>query len=186
MPDETPDVTHFMNMGGYVAHYKPISSVNDKNFRFPIHPLTTRYEQNDPSLFCNVDSKCEREGGCECITVLDIGDNVTVRLVISTVGEERNSTHSMHIHGHSVHVLKFDYGEYSNGSLLGSSRDLTCTEDGDDFDTLGCPNPCFRYSNMSLRALTHAQFERTPSFCRLVGTWWFSFDQTILATGLFP
>ena len=149
MPDETPDVTYFMNMAAFVAHYKPISSINDKNFRFPSHPLTTRYEQNDRSLFCEVDSICESEGGCECTTVMDIGDNVTVRLVISTVGEERNSTHSIHIHGHSVHVLKVGYGQYSseNGSLLSSSRDLTCRDDGDDTDILDdirCPKPRFR------------------------------------------
>ena len=72
----------------------------------------------------------------------------------STVGEERNSTHTIHIHGHSVHVLKVGYGEYSseNGALLGSSRDLTCTKDGDDADILDkicCPNPRFRYPNTS-------------------------------------
>ena len=80
---------------------------------------------------------------------MEVGYNVTVRLVISTVGAERNSTHSIHIHGHSVHVLKVGYGEYSsdNGALTGSSRDLTCTEDGDDSETIDsrrCPNPRFR------------------------------------------
>ena len=83
---------------------------------------------------------------------MDIGDNVTVRLVISTVGEERNSTHFMHIHGHSVHVLKYGYGQYSseNGSLLGSSRDLTCRDDGNDLyilDKIRCPKPRFRSPN---------------------------------------
>ena len=58
------------------------------------------------------------------------------------------------IHGHSVHVLKVGHGKYSkeNGSLLGSSRDLTCREDGNDLDILDkirCPNPRFRSSNSS-------------------------------------
>ena len=91
-------------------------------------------------------------GGCDCTTVLDIPHNITVRLVISAVGEERNNQHPFHIHGHSVHVLKYGYGGYSSedGFLTGSSRDLTCTEDGDDLETLDdirCPKPRFRSSN---------------------------------------
>ena len=53
-----------------------------------------------------------------------------------------------------MHVLKVGYGQYSSddGSLLGSSRDLTCTEDGDDSDILDdirCPNPRFRSPDTS-------------------------------------
>ena len=149
MPDQTPDVTYFMNLAGFVGREKPISSINDKHFRIPKFPLATQYERNDEASFCDVNSECERSGGCECTTVIDLPDNVTVRFVISTVGEERNATHPIHIHGHSVHVLKNGYGEYSseNGSLLSSSRDLTCTEDGNDadvLDTIRCPSPRFR------------------------------------------
>ena len=157
MPSEAPDITFFINMAGYLGPHKPVSSLNEKHFSLPQFPLTTHYEKNDESSFCDINSKCELgegEGRCRCTTVMDTGNNVTVRLVISSIGEERKSIHSLHIHGHSVHVLKFGYGEYSseNGSLLGSSRDLTCTKDGDDFNTLDkirCPNPRFRYSNMS-------------------------------------
>ena len=149
MPSKTPDVTYFMNMGGFVSPEQPISSINDKNFLFPTYPLTTLGDKNNESIFCEVNSECERDGGCQCTTVVDIGYNKTVRFVVSGVGEERNSTHSIHIHGHSVHVLKVGHGQYSseNGSLLGSSRDLTCTKDGDDWNILDenrCPNPRFR------------------------------------------
>ena len=63
-------------------------------------------------------------------------------------------SHSLHIHGHSVYVLKVGFGEYSseNRSLIHSSRDLTCTEDGNDFDILDnirCPSPHFRFPNTS-------------------------------------
>ena len=154
MPDESPDVTYFMNLAGYV-HKEAVSSINDKLFRFPSYPLTTRYEKNDESSFCDVNSECESKKGCKCTTVMDIGDNMTVRLVLSGVGRERKSTHSIHIHGHSVHILKVAYGNYSrnNGFLLGSSRDLTCTEDGDDMDVLDdnrCPNPRFRFPNTKI------------------------------------
>ena len=102
--------------------------------------MTTRYEKNDNSSFCHVNSESESKSkkGCKCTTVMDIGDNVTVRLVLSGIGRERKSTHSIHIHGHSVHILKVGYGNYSseNGFLLGSSQDLTCTEDGDDLGVL--------------------------------------------------
>ena len=149
MPNETPDITYFMNMGGFVVSEKPISSINDKNFRFPSYPLTTHYEKNPEDSFCSVDSECDRDGGCECTTVMDLDYNVTVRVVLSAVGMERNATHSMHIHGHSVHVLEVGHGkyDYENGALVASSRDLTCTDIGDDYDSLDhhrCPNPRFR------------------------------------------
>jgi FtsP/CotA-like multicopper oxidase with cupredoxin domain len=149
MPDETPDITYFINMAGFVFGVKPVSSINDKHFAIPKNPLTMHYEDNDKDSFCDVNSECEEERGCQCTTVMDVGNNETVRLVISAVGEERRSTHPIHVHGHSVHLLKVGYGEYSaeDGSLLGSSRDLTCTADGDDseiLDTIRCPNPRFR------------------------------------------
>lgn len=149
MPDENPDVTYFMNVAGFVDREKPISSINDKNFKFPLYPLTTHYKNNQKSSFCDVTSKCYEKGGCKCVTVVDLDYNATVRIVLSAVGVERNATHPMHIHGHSVHVLKVGHGKYSktNGTLMASSRDLICTENRSDVDTLDqnrCPNPHFR------------------------------------------
>ena len=103
-PDQTPNVTSFMNLAGFVGREKPISSINDKHFRIPKFPLATQYEKNDEASFCDVNSEWERRGGCECTTVMDLPDNVTVRFIISTVGEERNATHPIHIHGHSVYT----------------------------------------------------------------------------------
>ena len=149
MPGKTPDITYFLNMGGFVSSEKPISSINDKLFHFPTYPPTVFNGKNDESVFCDAKSECNIEGGCPCTTVVNVGYNQTVRLVASAVGEERNSTHSIHIHGHSVHVLRVGYGWYSseNGSLLGSSRDLTCTKSGNDaeiMDHIRCPDARFR------------------------------------------
>ena len=84
--------------------------------------------------------------------VMDIPYNLTVSVVMSALGIERNASH---LHGHSAHVLKVGYGEYSseNGSLIASSRDLTCSETGDDEETLDknrCPSPRFRSPDISL------------------------------------
>jgi FtsP/CotA-like multicopper oxidase with cupredoxin domain len=155
MPEEEPDITYFINMAGYAGPLKPVSSLNEKHFSFPQFPLTTYYDQNEEGSFCDINSECELgegEGRCRCTTVMDVGSNVTVRLVISAIAEERKSIHSLHIHGHSVHVMKVGYGQYSseNGSLLGSSRDLTCRDDGNDLDILDkirCPKPRFRFPN---------------------------------------
>ena len=149
MPDESPDVTHFLNMAGFRGRFKPISSINKYNFRLPEFPPATHYDRNDENAFCDVNSECDSAIGCECTTVLDIGKNVTVRLVISSVGHERNMNHPIHIHGHTVHILKVGYGEYDSetGLLESSSRDITCTDTGDDFETLDesfCNNPRFR------------------------------------------
>lgn len=149
MPGKVPDITYFINMAGYVSNAETVSSINDKNFIFPQFPLTTYNDNNDKSAFCDATSHCNTTKGCKCTTVTDFSDNVTVRMVLSTVGIERNATHSMHLHGHSVHLLKIGYGNYSSetGSLMSSSRGLTCTKDGDDWnilDNIRCPNPRFR------------------------------------------
>ena len=153
MPDKTPDVTYFMNSAGFATRGAQISSINDKNFKLPAYPLTTHYKSNDEGSFCDVDSTCDYR--CDCTTVMDIDFNVTVRVVMSAVGIERNAVHPMHIHGHSAHVVKIGYGEYSNetGAIIASSRDLTCTEGGDDEETLDqnrCPSPRFRSPDISL------------------------------------
>ena len=158
MPAEEPDITYFINMAGWLGPLKPVSSLNEKHFNYPQFPLTTHYDKNPKSSFCDINSQCDKgegEGRCRCTTVMDVGNNATVRLVISTVGEERKALHSLHIHGHSVYILKVGYGEYSseNGSLIRSSRDLTCTKDGNDndiLDNIRCPNPRFRFPNISL------------------------------------
>ena len=154
MPDQTPDVTFFANSAGFINFFMAINSINDKSFVPPQFPLATHYEKNDQNSFCDVNSFCGRDEGCDCTTVMDIGRNVTIRMVISSVGKERTDSHPFHFHGHSVHILSVGYGEYSseNGYLTKSSRDLTCTEDGDDLDSLDdfrCPNPRFRYPNIS-------------------------------------
>ena len=151
MPDQTPDVTYFLNLAGFGFYVNPVSSINDFLFVLPQFPLATHFEKNDEKSFCDVNSVCNIYGGCDCTTVLDIGSNVTVRLVISTVGEERNDHHPIHLHGHSVHVLSIGRGGYSseNGRLVSSSRDLTCTEDGNDMETIDdnrCSIPRFRSS----------------------------------------
>ena len=151
MPDLEPDITYFLNLGGYAGRNRPFSSINDNLFMLPRFPLATHYEKNDKNAFCDVNSQCDIGEGCDCTTVLDVGSNVTVRLVLSGVGQERNDNHPMHLHGHSVHVLSIGRGGYSseNGRLVSSSRDLTCTEDGNDMETIDdnrCPHPRFRSS----------------------------------------
>ena len=149
MPDKEPDITYFANLAA--RRRKPASSINEKLFAQPRFPLTTHYEKNDENSFCDVNSVCESDVdlGCDCTTVMDTGTNLTVRVVISAIGLERKGSHPFHIHGHSVHIMGFGYGEYSDekGFLGGSSLDLTCTDDGNDTETIDdnrCPNPRFR------------------------------------------
>ena len=106
MPDETPDITYFINMVGYIGPLNAVSSINENHFSFPKFPLTTHYEKNDEDSFWDINSGCDKgegEGRCRCTTVMDVGYNQTVRLVISTVGVERKDLHSLHIHGHCAY-----------------------------------------------------------------------------------
>lgn len=155
MPDAIPDVTHYLNAGGFAGPGNPIvNAFNNHELRFPRSPLTTHYDKNDQTDFCDVTSLCTDPTGCKCTTVLDIEYNVTVRLVVSTVGAEKRFSHPIHIHGHSVHILKVGFGQYSSetGALVASSPDITCAKDGNDegsLDEMRCLHPRLRSSNQT-------------------------------------
>ena len=186
MSDKEPDILYFANLAA--RRRKPASSINDKLFVLPRFPLTTHYEKNDENSFCDVNSVCESDVdlGCDCTTVMDTGSNLTVRVVISAIGLERKGSHPFHIHGHSVHILGFGYGEYSNeyGFLGVSSLDLTCTDDGNDTETIDdnrCPNPRFR--SPKTFPIDRLTIRKDTLLCQLEAMWWFSSALTILGTG---
>ena len=152
MPDESPDLTYFLNIAGFVSRNTTFSSINDKNFVFPPNPPALDYDSIPSNVFCDANINCTIDKICRCTTVIDFPYNKTIRVVMSSIGIERNAVHPMHLHGHSFHVVAIGHGTYSqdDGILLASSRDLSCSGDMDDSSTMDqnrCPNPRWRNSS---------------------------------------
>ena len=101
MPDETPDLTYFLNIAGFVSRNTPFSSINDKNFVFPPNAPAIDYDSIPSNVFCDANFNCTINKRCRCTTVVDLPYNKTIRVVMSSIGIERNAVHPMHLHGHS-------------------------------------------------------------------------------------
>lgn len=135
VPSDDPDRTLFFNFAFDTVDRT--SSINGKNFQFPSSPLTTQWEQFDfdKEPFCQ-----QSPAMGVCVHLNEIDSDKNIRFVLSAVGKEREFSHPIHLHGHSFQVVHIGYGNYnSNGTLIGSSRDLMCMDSEKDIDK----NPCF-------------------------------------------
>lgn len=133
------------------------SAINGRNFKFPSAPYqTTAQYQTDVSKrrVCDT-STCSltlQDGavlspGCNCIHVIDVAtdkqfnysadstERPSVLMVISAANPIpvlRDSTHPVHLHGHSFHVVDVKYDSF---------MDIQC-DDSNDMDTHNlCQNP---------------------------------------------
>ena len=120
------------------------STINGRNFIFPTASLQTQTQEldrNREKLLCNLEDDCK--DGCHCLHIHEIPYKKTVRLVISTVGDNlrrRRFSHPVHLHGHSFHVVARGYGTYSDitGGVNVSSSDLKC---GNESSATFCVKP---------------------------------------------
>ena len=131
--DMSSDYLKFFNFG--FEGLSQTSAVNGRNFQLPVVP----YQSNCGGL------KTDEEAGrtCtssskQCTHVVKIVQNDkfssenprSVVMVFSAVGNASNSTHPIHLHGHSFYIIHIGYGEYdSNGELTMTSTDVECNDD---------------------------------------------------------
>lgn len=142
LPSTEPTKEYLFNLG--FEHDDRTSSINGRNFVFPSVPPQTQGEQFE---VCNENASCQF--GCKCTFIVSIPYNETVRFVFSAVGSQSKFSHPIHLHGHSFHVVATGYGKYSNetGFLEQSTRDITCRNDENGYDTLDnytCTSPQWR------------------------------------------
>jgi len=142
LPSTEPTKEYLFNLG--FEHDDQTSSINGRNFVFPSVPPQTQGEQFE---VCNENVSCQF--GCKCTFIVTIPYNETIRFAFSAVGSQSEFRPPIHLHGHSFHVVATGYGKYSNetGFLEQSTRDITCRNDENDYDTLDnytCTSPQWR------------------------------------------
>ena len=123
---------HFLNFG-YSGVADLPDNINGRVFMHPQVPLQVESQHNTLNLTNLI---CPSQpytcgDGCECLHMLSIPYNNTVRIVLANFGLE---THSIHVHGHSFFVVAVGYGSYdsTNDFVNGTSQDLSCSTDETD------------------------------------------------------
>ena len=132
---------YFLNFG-YSGTADLPDNINGRVFVHPQVPLQVESQRNTLNLTNLI---CPSQpytcgDGCECLHMLSIPYNNTVRIVLANFGQE---THSIHVHGHSFFVVAVGYGSYdsTNDFVNGTSQALSCRADETDtseFNTQLC------------------------------------------------
>ena len=135
-----PVKTLFYNFGFDGEKSTSGSSVDGINFLLPSYlPYTKEYENADlqcPGRGCDHDNTDH----CACTQVIDITDvrkGQCIELVITNYPRKdqtmTESSHPVHLHGHSFSVLKIGYPSYNyyyysqlRGQYMSPNRDITC------------------------------------------------------------
>ena len=148
------DCLQFFNFG-FEGHSQT-SAINGRNFQLPVIPYQTNCgglkTDQDAGRTCTSSSK-------KCTNIVNIVGNEKfspkdphlVVMVFSAVGRGFNSTHPIHLHGHSFYILHIGYGEYDNGVLNVKSRDIECNDND-------CTIPRWR-NGMQPSGVTSAQLK---------------------------
>ena len=128
------DSTFFFNFGFDSLAFT--STINGRNFILPSIALQTEKDSRDQieSQICrNLQDECRADDTkCECTHIVSISNDLyrkTVRFVLSSLNTTSGFSfaHPVHLHGHSFHVVKVGYGEYSaNRTIQNPSSDLEC------------------------------------------------------------
>lgn len=112
----------FLNMAFSVG-----PSINRRRNIMPSAPL-----YQDPSSWAL--KPCEGKYGLSCSHIINLQPNKTVQLVLTgNIFSGFLAHHNMHIHGHSLHVLKIGYPIVDNvtGSIIKGNMDLGCHKEND-------------------------------------------------------
>ena len=139
-PDTTscPSCEHFLNFGNQGPG--KARSINARTFEIPPTPYATNcfaYDEQKNDIVTNTCNKCDIDanaaGGCRCTHILPIASEVaynsrsypSVALVLSGVN---SASHSIHLHGHSFHIVHIGYGEYNKmtGKQTSDNMDIDC------------------------------------------------------------
>ena len=130
--DECSDCLQFFNFG--FEGESQTSAINGRNFQLPVVPYQTNCGEletdQEAGRTCTSSSK-------QCTHVVKIVQNEkfspkeprSVVMVFSAVAKGFNSTHPIHLHGHSFYILHIGYGKYNDGVLNMTSTDVECNDD---------------------------------------------------------
>ena len=139
-PDaDCPNCTRFFNF-----HFEGASataSINGRNFILPSFPPQTQHQDFlKHDTICNISTNCNPSTiDCLCTHVYSIPYDKTIQFIWSGMG---SSSHPIHLHGHTFHVVHVGYPEYNdNAEVKTQSSDIRCADA--NCTNEGCdPNRC--------------------------------------------
>ncbi|KAL4229074.1 hypothetical protein ACF0H5_012113 [Mactra antiquata] len=127
----------FLNFGvAYNEQGHLVAHVNGTNLKLPTVSALT--QPQEVSGFCDDHNNCGPEKVCSCNAPLNVNFGDTVQINILNVGNLARSSHSIHIHGYSFHIVKVGYGEPRI-----DNSDIDCHTD-DQGSSLCNNNPAWR------------------------------------------
>ena len=115
MPKANPtcieNCTHFINFN--FEGDSETSSVNGRNFILPPVPPQTQNEAfYEQANICDLTLDCNPSGlDCMCTHEITIPGDETIQFILSAVGRY-DTTHPIHLHGHTFHVVEIGYPDY--------------------------------------------------------------------------
>ena len=130
--EECSDCLQFFNFG--FEGLSQTSAINGRNFQFPVVPYQTNCGELKTDQVAGRTCTSSSE---KCTHVVKIVQNEkfspkqprSIVMVFSAIGSGFNSTHPIHLHGHSFYILHIGYGEYVDGVLNITSTDIECNDD---------------------------------------------------------
>lgn len=146
LPRVVPDERVFLNFA--FSGYDGMSSVNARNFKMPIAPLsllnlseldvarkkTFCKDVKNPSL-CDTNLLTDSifSPYCLCTNVKTVSFNQSLQMVFSALGPNPDNilpffkSHPIHLHGHQFKVVDVQFGSYdSTGRLSRGNADIDC------------------------------------------------------------
>ena len=76
---------------------------------------------------CN-NHDCGDDKICYCHYEISVPYNKTIQMVWLNMGVGSGWAHPIHLHGHTFHVVKMEYGSFDNvtGKMISQTSDLDC------------------------------------------------------------
>ena len=146
LPHVVPDQRIFLNFA--FSGYDGMSSVNARNFKMPISPLSllnsSELDDARKKTFCKDvknPSLCDANlltdsifsSSCFCTNVKTLSFNQSLQMVFSALGPNPDNilpffkSHPIHLHGHQFKVVDIQFGSYdSTGRLRRGNTDINC------------------------------------------------------------
>lgn len=97
------------------------AAINGKQFLQPTFSALT--QPNSISTPCNI--SC---GGCKCTNSINLNHNDTVHFVLTNMGTGKGWGHPVHLHGHSLELLKLGFPTYEriSGNITTENEEIRC------------------------------------------------------------
>ena len=135
----------FFNFG-FEGPKEMLNSMNARNMKLPTYPFSLSVGDTEKSEVIEKE-KCQgikndsntcNDGAddCKCVHVRDTKKDRSIQMILSNVlpGEtdttdelnKHSFAHPVHLHGHYMHVVAIKFGDYKDGKLIRTNKEINC------------------------------------------------------------